>query len=428
MTILTDALNGGTAMPSTISYTFVPGGQRFPDFGGETTKAWNAYERRQVAEALQTFENVLDVEFAPTNNAGAANFTLYSFDGSDDGLYGAFELPQDDGTSKGFFSHTSGGWDENDPSGGLRQGGLGFVTLIHELGHGMGLEHPHSGEEPLFPGVDDSSDRGDFDLNQGVFTTMTYLDGWQTAPHGTTPSTDYGYQGTPMAIDVAALQELYGGNSTFSGCNDFYTLPTANRSGTFYECLWDTGGTDQIRAGDTARAVTIDLNDATLRAEAGGGGFVSFAAGVHGGFTIANGVTIENATGGRGNDSITGNEARNVLGGGLGADILAGGAGRDAFVFDAAVESTGRRADRVADFTVRVDDIDLRGIDWSAAAGDQAFTFVTGPLTGTGQVHARQDRANGDTIVEAEVDGARGADLVIRLDGLLTLGASDFLL
>jgi hypothetical protein len=48
MTVLTDALNGSTAMPSTISYTFVPGGRSFPDFGGEVTKIWNVYERRQV--------------------------------------------------------------------------------------------------------------------------------------------------------------------------------------------------------------------------------------------------------------------------------------------------------------------------------------------------------------------------------------------
>jgi hypothetical protein len=84
--------------------------------------------------------------------------------------------------------------------------------------------------------------------------------------------------------------------------------------------------------------------------------------------------------------------------------------------------------DRVSDFAVRVDDIDLRGIDWSGAAGDQAFTFVTGDLTAAGQVHARQDRGSGSTIVEAEVNGDGGADLQIRLDGLLNLDAGDFLL
>ena len=44
MTILTNALNWGTAMPSNISYHFVPGGRDVPGFGdGDLTKAWNGY-------------------------------------------------------------------------------------------------------------------------------------------------------------------------------------------------------------------------------------------------------------------------------------------------------------------------------------------------------------------------------------------------
>jgi serralysin len=109
-----------------------------------------------------------------------------------------------------------------------------------------------------------------------------------------------------MAVDIAALQELYGANTTHARGNDVYTLPTANRSGTFYESLWDTGGTDTIRAGSTTRASTIDLNDATLRADAGGGGLISYVEGIHGGFTVAKGVVIENATGADGCDLITG--------------------------------------------------------------------------------------------------------------------------
>ena len=408
-----------------------------PGFDGETTKTWNAYERRQVAEALATFETFADAEFAPTNNPRAANFTLYSFDASDDGILGAFELPQGDGTSDGFFNHRGSGWDENDPRGGLEQGGYAFVTLIHEFGHGLGLEHPHEGTGRNFPGVSELfGDYGASDLNQGIYTTMSYNDGWQTAPHGLSPSDDYGYQGTPMAVDIAALQDLYGANTNHHDGNDAYTLPTANASGTFYESLWDTGGVDTIRAGATGLDAVIDLNDATLRAEVGGGGFVSYARGIHGGFTIANGVLIENATGGRGDDGLIGNEARNVLTGGDGDDRLTGGfgadrltagsAGRDTFTFEAVRESSeGEGIDRITDFD-RSDEIDLRDIDWSGERGDQAFAFVTGPLTEAGEVHVR--RAGGNTFIEAEVNGARDADLVVRLDGLVTLREGDVLL
>jgi hypothetical protein len=41
-------------------------------------------------------------------------------------------------------------------------------------------------------------------------------------------------------------------------------------------------------------------------------------------------------------------------------------------------------------------------------------------------VHVR--RAGGETFIEAEVNGARDADLVVRLDGLVTLREGDVLL
>ena len=53
------------------------------------------------------------------------------------------------------------------------------------------------------------------------------------------------------------------------------------------------------------------------------------AAFIHGGFTIANGVVIEKAVGGSGNDSITGNSADNTFKGRGGDDTIEGGAGTD---------------------------------------------------------------------------------------------------
>jgi Ca2+-binding RTX toxin-like protein len=56
---------------------------------------------------------------------------------------------------------------------------------------------------------------------------------------------------------------------------------------------------------------------------------VSFADGIFGGFTIANGVVIENARGGDGDDTLIGDDADNLLVGGDGADVLRGGLGSD---------------------------------------------------------------------------------------------------
>ena len=100
------------------------------------------------------------------------------------------------------------------------------------------------------------------------------------------------------------LQERYGVHAHNTG-NNVYTLADI-ADDAFYQTIWDTGGTDTIAYGGSRNA-QIDLPAATLDYTPTGGGVVSFAHGVWGGYTIANGVVIENATGGSGNDVLLGN-------------------------------------------------------------------------------------------------------------------------
>ena len=90
---------------------------------------------------------------------------------------------------------------------------------------------------------------------------------------------------------------------------------------------------------------------------------------LHDNISIAYGVTIENAVGGSGNDTIVGNAVRNVLNGNAGDDTLNGGAGKDelfggqgkdVFVFED-VDAV----DKIRDFDSSNDTIDLSafGID-----------------------------------------------------------------
>ena len=439
MTILTNGIDWGSRLSGeAVTYFFAPPRETYATpVGRVTTEKWTAYEKQQFAEALATFETFTNLDFTEASSRQAADLTLVNWAGGANGPLGVFGPPGTKYAGTGAFNDQGRGWDGN-PGGGLEQGGYGFITVIHEVGHGLGLAHPHDrgGTSTVFPGVTrDFGDYGQFDLNQGIHTMMSYNDGWPTAPHGISPSDDYGYEGTPMAVDIAVLQDKYGANGSYNRGDDNYTLPTANASGTFYSCLWDAGGIDTIRAGATGRNAVIDLHDATLRAENGGGGFVSYARGIHGGFTIANGVVIENAVGGRGDDRLTGNEAGNVLEGGdgddrltggLGRDVLTGAADHDTFVFEAVRDSrAGSGIDRITDFD-RADEIDLTDIDWSGERGDQAFTFVDGRLSEAGELRIRQ--AGGDTFLEAEVNGAGDADLVIRLDGLVAVREGDLLL
>ncbi|MEC7256629.1 MAG: M10 family metallopeptidase C-terminal domain-containing protein, partial [Pseudomonadota bacterium] len=110
--------------------------------------------------------------------------------------------------------------------------------------------------------------------------------------------------------------------------NTRYTLPDQNGAGTGYLAIWDAGGRDTlVHSGDGA--AVIDLRAATLKAEPGGGGYVSHVAGIHGGFTIAHGVVIEAAIGGGGEDTIIGNATANRLVGRAGDDTIKGIGGAD---------------------------------------------------------------------------------------------------
>ena len=335
-----NAITWGYTAPSTINVYFVPGGVTFDDEHGapQITSDWSAAEQAQAMAAFGTFEDVANVHFNVVTDAAEADFFMVEStdSGSAPGYWsvagGTVTL---DGTTYsdldgfGVFYGNDPGWTEE----GLQQGGAGFATLLQGIGLGMGLAYPHDdgGASNVMQGVSAPGDYGDADLNQGVFTMMSNNHGWPAGPDGAGASSGHGYQGAPMALDIAVLQSLYGANNSHNSGDDIYVLPSANEAGTFYSSIWDTGGTDTIMYTGSDAAV-IDLRTASLDYIEGGGGYVSYVEGVQGGFTIADGVWIDRAVGGRGNDTITGNILDNWIEGHGGDDIILGGDGWDTII------------------------------------------------------------------------------------------------
>ncbi|MCP5071806.1 MAG: hypothetical protein GY947_00740, partial [Rhodobacteraceae bacterium] len=103
--------------------------------------------------------------------------------------------------------------------------------------------------------------------------------------------------------------------------------------------------------------------------------------------------------GGSGDDNLFGGNGNDILKGGMGKDKLYGGADADTFVYTKAAQSKNdSTADKIQDFELGLDTIDLSGV----AAG--TLTFIAGA-------------AFSGTQGEVQVTGATNSTILVDVDG-----------
>jgi hypothetical protein len=297
--------------------------------------------------AIKAISWVSNVDIMPATNIASADLKFVGVSDfvnktSKKAVAGRADFPGENtkpggGHESYIWLSTAGNKPENQKLGGFQ-----LYTIMHELGHALGLAHPHD--------TGGGSTKLPSSLDNERYTIMSY---------NVVADSAAGHPVGPMALDIAALQTMYGARAAATGNNVYELKDPSSASlidtatGTYkiakaWYCIWDTGGTDRIVYNGMLNC-TIDLRQATLKNEEGGGGFFSSLDGVAGGYAIAADfgnfdVRIEEAHGGRGHDHLTGNGYANklfgnagedFLDGGLGKDTLVGGAGSDTYVLRA---------------------------------------------------------------------------------------------
>ena len=319
------AWNGMTdaGSPVIVTYSFVESAdlaewEAGTPYANDGYTSLTAAQRANFRDALALYSAAAGIVFVETSSGDAM---INAMNTSGSGWGGWADVAYSTST------YTGSGELVIDNSGDYDEGSYGFQTILHELGHAMGLEHPWEGGITLDPAIDDQ-----------WHTVMTY--------HNSYPYTDH--LGT---LDVAAMQALYGAASAVAGWVVTMTAGVLTVVGSLgADDILGVAGSNKLFGGEGADLVHGRQADDTLHGGAGndrlwgnvgsdrvygdGGNDVLWA------FTTAAGWAAGNDSlcGGDGRDTLTGGSSDDLLFGGTGgdvlngrgaADIMHGGAGND---------------------------------------------------------------------------------------------------
>lgn len=372
--------------------------------------AWSAVANIRFTEVAETASSVGEIRFGAT-----------SYDTGNE--YAHAYYPDSD-PSAGDVWFSSANWNMSNAAS-ITAGTDDFHTIIHELGHAIGLKHSFEAPNAIPAALDNF-----------FYTVMSY----SAKVSGDSGMASF-YPTTPMYYDLLGIQALYGRNLSHNSGNSVYTFVEGHK---YFQTIDDAGGTDTIVYSGKL-ATTIDLiqgHFSTLSAA------ISFdTTSTRATVAIGPNSIIENAYGGSGNDRLIGNTAGNTLlgyagadnlnggsgndrlFGGAGADVLTGGANNDAFYFNSTLNAISN-IDRIADYNVAQDTMYLDDAIFThlARGSINAASFVTGTAAHDANDFIIYDKAHGFLSYDADGSGSHTAIRFATLTANSALTVSDIII